>query len=253
MVGVTIHITLPRVGRRYQVERSKIPSIWESSIVRRSPGETEEGESVEIGILSGESLLVKNLYRSLAADKLFDSNLMAAFFKDATIDGVRARMVERSYTRCREDKTAIEEEVKDYLLTDPANLFVKCGILLENLDVSITSLKSTDEIERSLYAEEVAIIKGSATQREIFALTEAGVDRNIAGILVRGVGKQEGSIDFGAMAQMGIALKFLGIESPTKESLSPDSRNRLTDLLDSVSREEAATMRQILREAGVLA
>jgi len=253
-VGVTIHVTLPRVGQRYEVEKNKVPCIWENCVerdIREETGEDENAEDVEKAIISGELLLVHHLYPSIAPDKLFNSDMMAAFLKDAIMDGVRARMVDRTYTECREDKTEIEEEIREYLLTDSANLFVKCGIPLENLDVSITSLESTEDIEHSLYAEEIAEIEGRASQKEIAALIQARVDPQIAAMLVKGIGGKGSSINFEAMAHMGIALKFMGIQSPYQESLSTDSIGRVNAILDEMSVEEAVTMKEVLRTVGI--
>jgi len=228
-VAVTIHLTAPRVGHRYEIEKSKIPSIWKDCVEKYETRQIERDgsmEDIEVGIIKGEDLLVKHLYPSLAPDKLFDSNLMAGFFKDATIDGVRARMINLTYTECRENKTEIEKEVKEYFLTDPANLFVKCGFPPENIDVSIISLESTEDVEHSLYAEEVAKIEGKAAQKEMDALAKAGVEKNIAAILVSGIGEKGKAIDFGALAQMGIALKFMGIQSPYQSSECPRKKQQ---------------------------
>jgi len=253
-VAVTIHLTAPRVGHRYEIERIKIPSIWKDCVEKYETKQIERDgsmENIEVGIIKGESLLVRHLYRSLSLNKIFDPALMAAFFEDAAIDGARARMVGRTYTECREDKTEIEQEVKEYFLTDPANLFVRCGFPPENIDVSIISLESTEDVEHSLYAEEVSKIEGKAIQKEMDALAKAGVEKNIAAILARGVGGKGKAIDFGALAQMGIALKFMGIQSPYQDSLSANSVNKLRVILDRMSPEEAAVMREILKNMDI--
>jgi len=253
-VAVTIHLTAPRVGHRYEIEKAKIPSIWQDCVDKYETRKIEKDgnmENIEVGIIKGESLLVSHLYRSLSLNKIFDPALMATFFEDAAIDGARARMVGRTYTECREDKTEIEREVKEYFLTDPANLFVRCGFPPENIDVSIISLESTEDVEHSLYAEEVSKIEGKAIQKEMDALAKAGVEKNIAAILARGVGGKGKAIDFGALAQMGIALKFMGIQSPYQDSLSANSVDRLRVILDGMSPEEAATMREILKNMDI--
>ena len=239
MVGVTVYLTLPRFAEKYEVRADKFPSIWRDCISKH------QTEDPNIIIIEGRDLLLKHLYFSLAPDKLFDTNKMAVSFKDAIMDGVRAIMVRYTYTECREQKTQIEEEIKDYLLTDPANLFVKCGIPPTNLDISITSERSTDEVEQSLYAEEVAKIEGKAFQKEIDALVKAGVEKNIAAILAKGVGQKGKAIDFGALSQMGIALRFMGIQPPYQRTPSSEA---IEDILKGLPSEKAAAVREILKD-----
>ena len=246
VVQVAIHLTLPKSTREYQVEADKVPSVWQDCVSRI----VTVGQK-QVAILSGKVLLLKHLYYALAPDKLFDSNLMAGFFKNAIVDGVRAEMVRHAYTNNRQDKTRIEKNIKEYFLTDPSNLFVKCGIPPENLDVSILSLSSTDEVEHSLYAEEIATIEGKALQKEMDALSRAGVEKNIAALLVRGMGKTDKSIDFASLAQMGIALRFLGIDPSQQSHSSNNDLDKLREYIGKMDVEQSAVIIELLKNMGI--
>ena len=253
-VGMTIHVNLPRVGQRIEIERSKIPSVWLNCVGEWKEKEIERDgnkEEIEVGIIKGESLLVNHLYHSLPPSKLFDCNAMAAFFKDASIAGVRAMMVVLAYTEGRQQQAEIEQRAKEYFLADPANLFVKCGIPPENIDISITFLESTEEVEKSLYAVEIAEIDGIAAGKGIAALISENVDPQIAAMLVKGLGREGGSIDLGDMANMGIALKLFGFEPLYKRSLSTDSIEGLTDVLGRMPAEEEVIMKRVLGGIGI--
>lgn len=249
-VGATVHPTLPRAWEKYKIKKEDIPSIWRNLVKEFVTEKVKEGDQekeIEFGILEGEDLLVKWLYYSMDADKPFHSDDMATFFHDAVVDALRGRMVNYTYTEARENATRIEEEAKHYMLTDPANLFVKCGIPPENLDISIISMRSTDRIEESLYAEELARISGTVDKRRVKALIDTGVEKNIAGALVKAEREAGERIDVGALAQLGIALAFLGINPPFgSQALTGDQKKKLIGVLATIPEEQREKLLDIL-------
>ncbi|MCD6500678.1 hypothetical protein J7K42_01525 [bacterium] len=156
-VTMTVHMSFPKVGSEYDLSElpdEKIPQPWR---------DIKEEETL---IVKGEELLVNFTYYALSPDIPLDERKMLTHFTRAIEDGVRAEMVKRTYTRCREEKTELEKAIKIYLLTDPANLFVRTGIPPDLLDISIVNMEAVDErIENALWLEEIEATEGRAEAR----------------------------------------------------------------------------------------
>lgn len=155
-IDISIYFMWPKVGKEY--------------------GEKEKKDG-------GEILMEKTFYH-LPADPN-DAEELKDFFEPGILDGVRRIMVKKTHLQCRGQKDEIEEEIKKYLLEEQGNPFKECGIQSEDLDVAITSIKFTKEMEEAFSAPEIAERKKEATEKMLKAFTNAGVDPIVAGMLVK--------------------------------------------------------------------
>ena len=153
----------------------------------RLPRAKEFYEMMDGRRVRGEKLLTERLYYAVPQSVLLDGDAFARHIKKAVIDALREVTSRYSYTEIRERKSEIERKTREEMLRDPANLFVKAGIPPINLDIAITEIKSEEEVEKSLYAKEIAGIQAEAVKTRIKAKVEAGMDPDVAGISESGI------------------------------------------------------------------
>jgi len=172
------------VGSEYNLKeeglkKEKIPRPWRKIL------------EPDTSIVTADKLLVNCTYYALSPAIPLDEMRMTTHFTKAIQDGVRAKMVDRTYTSCRENKTEVEKDIKNYLLTDPANLFVKTGIPPILLDISITNMEATNpRVEDALWLPEIEATEGrSIAQKKIEAI--GGAHKGIKASFARNLSAPE--------------------------------------------------------------
>lgn len=119
-----------------------------------------------------------------------DLEVYTDFFAPTVGDGVRNIMATHTHEECRQEKAGIEREIKAYLIGEPGNPFKAARIPEEQLDVAITRIKFTQEMEKAFSAPEVGRRRGEAEAAEesralrgvMGAFKAEGVGRLLAGI-----------------------------------------------------------------------
>lgn len=192
-VDITLYYKWAQVGKKYRAE--------------------EIGRKISREI-DGAELLKRYAYFGFGGDPLKPEQVKD-FFKDAVVGGTRTVMAKRNHKECREEKAKIEEEVKDYLLSEPGNPFFECGTPARHLDLEVRTISFPEQMEKAFYVEEVAEKEKAAMEKTIEAFTEMGINPVIAGILAKKSEEGKG-IGFRELAELGIGLSFLGIQ-PNKK------------------------------------
>ena len=155
-VDVTIYFRWAQIGNKYQMGGNTV---------------------------NGKELLMKTFYALPASPE--DAEELKDFVEDGVIDAVRRIMTQKSHRECREKKPEIEREIKKYLLEEPGNPFRECAIPSEYLDVAITSVKFTEEMEKAFSEPEVKEREKEAQQKILDMFIKSGIDPMVAGMLTK--------------------------------------------------------------------
>ncbi len=192
-VKIGVYFRWPRVDREY------------SFPVPVSEQETSPKEQLATnwGRVLGKELLLKAYYR-LPIKNLLKADIeeFGKFFENTVLGAVRHRMSERTSEECRESQPEIEEEIKNYLLSEEGNPFFEVGIPKECLDIELSSVKFPDETEKAWEKPEIKAREAEAAMSEKKAISlrleayiEKGVSKEIAGLIVGGVEGQAMTIE----------------------------------------------------------
>lgn len=164
-------------------------------------------------------------------DMMEDTEMYVVFFESAVDDAVRAvfgRHDDEAIRAMRKDKQKkgeIEQEIKEFLFEEEGNPFREAAIKREAMDLAVTSVKFTDEVEHALSAEEVGRREGAGmgeklkkqadgTKELLKALIDQGVPPVFAPVfLQQGQGK---GMDSQQLMQIAIAMRMMGMDWQTK-------------------------------------
>ena len=167
-------------------------------------------ETREVEEVKGVELL-KQSYLTFGGDS-FDPEQLKEYLEGAAGPGLRSVMVKKDHQQCREDKSEIEKEVKEYWLEEEGNPFYEAGLPPRYLSIEIGPIEFPEAMEKAFYAEEVAEKQKGAKKKIIEAFTEKGVNPAVAGILSQGIEKGK-PIDFQELRDMALCFRLLGIEA----------------------------------------
>lgn len=120
-----------------------------------------------------------------------DVEVYRDFFGPTVADGARNILAVHNHQECREQKKEIEEEIKAYMLNEEGNPFREAAIPRERLDIAITELRFTEEMESAFSAPEIqrrigegrAVEEGLHLKGIMRAFKEEGIRAHVAALL----------------------------------------------------------------------
>lgn len=120
-----------------------------------------------------------------------DVQVYTDHFGPAVNDALRNIMVQRNHAQCREEKADIEKKVKEFLMQEKGNAFEVARIPEKFLDVAITRIGFTSDMETSFSTPEIRRRTGEALAAEesrhllgtMSAFQTGGMGRFVSGIL----------------------------------------------------------------------
>lgn len=209
-VEAAVYLRFPRVDKEYSFSMS-LDKARESLKKKKEPGRILGRKGIAWGRVWGGELLKEHTYyrlpvRDLTKPEAIDT--MGKFLEGGVIGGIRHIMSIKTSTECKEKKPEIEDEIKDYLLSEEGNPFFELGIPKECVTIELTKVKLPEETEKAYIAPEVARktaeaakskgkgeadalrekAKGEAAaiKKKMKVLIDQGAEETVAGIIAAG-------------------------------------------------------------------
>ncbi|MCK4454340.1 hypothetical protein KAU51_03270 [Candidatus Parcubacteria bacterium] len=243
-VDFTFTFRWPKVGKKYRV-----PII--DPVTGKAKRDSQTGKVVWKKVDGGDLLKNKAFYHlPIRNPKTAPIEKFDEAFGKTIMGGSRTILAGHNHSFCRENKEEIEDEIKEYLLSEVGDPIFDCGLPRETVDTKILKIKFQDTTETAFEAPEIAWRQADATKKRAEGEAEAikkrreafkDVPEPMRAMLSAGIGPggEKGAIGLDlnnlvTYLALPVLLEKLGL-GEKKEGIS---RQELIEALKKLSSEE---------------